>query len=217
MTNSRCDVLYWSNEQKRPMRYSVEIVLRERDYAVTEEVHHHGNPPADWTEIDVEGVLTSMLAAIDRAKNPGEERGARPAARLQLDRRADRRRRGDRDGDSERRRGGGPVRHPPAPARRPDHARARRGSRDQARRPLILSRGASPLGAPLHALRAPTKRRKSRYEIARRVRPGLGVFTERFDPLSWPAPPLPVDSIQSKCMCRRDHEVTVPRPGARRR
>jgi hypothetical protein len=56
------------------MLYTVEIVLRERDYAVTEEVHHQGNPPADWTEIDVEGVLKSMLLAIDRAKNPGDER-----------------------------------------------------------------------------------------------------------------------------------------------
>lgn len=56
------------------MLYNVEIVLRERDYAVTEEVHHLGNPPSDWTEIDVEGVLTSMLEAIDRVKNPGEPR-----------------------------------------------------------------------------------------------------------------------------------------------
>ena len=56
------------------MQYTVEIVLRERDYAVTEEVLHHGNPPSDWTEIDVEGVLRSMLLAIDRVKNPGEER-----------------------------------------------------------------------------------------------------------------------------------------------
>jgi hypothetical protein len=56
------------------MLYTVEIVLRERDYAVTEEVHHQGNPPADWTETDVEGVLKSMLLAIDRAKNPGDER-----------------------------------------------------------------------------------------------------------------------------------------------
>jgi hypothetical protein len=56
------------------MLYTVEIVLRERDYAVTEEVHHQGNPPGDWTEMDVEGVLKSMLLAIDRAKNPGEDR-----------------------------------------------------------------------------------------------------------------------------------------------
>lgn len=55
------------------MLYNVEIVLRERDYAVTEEVLHHGNPPSEWTEIDVEGVLKSMLLAIDRVKNPGNE------------------------------------------------------------------------------------------------------------------------------------------------
>jgi hypothetical protein len=56
------------------MLYNVEIVLRERDYAVTEEVHHHGNPASDWTEIDVEGVLTAMLEAIDRVKNPDAQR-----------------------------------------------------------------------------------------------------------------------------------------------
>jgi hypothetical protein len=55
------------------MFYSVEIVLRERDYAVTEEVRHAGNRPADWTELDVEGILKSMLHAIDRVKHPGEE------------------------------------------------------------------------------------------------------------------------------------------------
>ena len=55
------------------MQYTVEIVLRERDYAVTEEIHHQGNPPSQWTELDVEGVLKSMLLAIDRAKNPGDD------------------------------------------------------------------------------------------------------------------------------------------------
>jgi hypothetical protein len=53
------------------MLFNVEIVLRERDYAVTEEVIHQGNSPADWTELDVESVLKSMLEAIDKAKNPG--------------------------------------------------------------------------------------------------------------------------------------------------
>jgi hypothetical protein len=53
--------------------FNVEIVLRERDYAVTELISHTGNSPADWTEIDVEGVLKSMLLAIDRVKNPGAE------------------------------------------------------------------------------------------------------------------------------------------------
>jgi hypothetical protein len=55
------------------MLFNVEIVLRERDYAVTEQVHHTGNEPSRWTDLDVEGVLKSMLLAIDRVKNPGSE------------------------------------------------------------------------------------------------------------------------------------------------
>jgi hypothetical protein len=55
------------------MLFNIEIVLRERDFAVTEQIRHDGNNPAQWTEIDVEGVLKSMLLAIDRAKNPGVE------------------------------------------------------------------------------------------------------------------------------------------------
>jgi hypothetical protein len=55
------------------MNFDIEIVLRERDYAVTETIHHEGNRPADWTDIDVEFVLKSMLLAIDRVKNPGGE------------------------------------------------------------------------------------------------------------------------------------------------
>jgi hypothetical protein len=52
------------------MTFDIEIVLRERDYAVTETIQHD-NRPADWTEMDVEAVLKEMLLAIDRAKNPG--------------------------------------------------------------------------------------------------------------------------------------------------
>jgi hypothetical protein len=55
------------------MEFNVEIVLRERDYAVTEQIQHDGNLPPAWTELDVEGVLKSMLLAIDRVKNPGGE------------------------------------------------------------------------------------------------------------------------------------------------
>lgn len=55
------------------MLFNIEVVLRERDYAVTEQVHHAGNDPSRWTELDVEGVLKSMLLAIDKVKNPGEE------------------------------------------------------------------------------------------------------------------------------------------------
>jgi hypothetical protein len=51
------------------MFFDIEIVLRERNYAVTETVRH-GTTPADWTELDVETVLKEMLLAIDRVKNP---------------------------------------------------------------------------------------------------------------------------------------------------
>lgn len=55
------------------MTYDVEIVLRERDYAVTERIVHAGNEPAGWTDGDVETVLKTILLAIDRAKNPQAE------------------------------------------------------------------------------------------------------------------------------------------------
>ena len=55
------------------MIYDVEVVLRERDYAVTEHVVHAGNEPARWTDADVETVLKEILLAIDRVKNPDAE------------------------------------------------------------------------------------------------------------------------------------------------
>jgi hypothetical protein len=51
------------------MTFAVEIVLRERNYAVTEHLQHPGEPDA-WTEHDVESVLKEILLAIDRARNP---------------------------------------------------------------------------------------------------------------------------------------------------
>jgi hypothetical protein len=50
--------------------YDIEIVLRARNYAVTERVHHDGNDAGAWNDLDVETVLKSMLLAIDRVKNP---------------------------------------------------------------------------------------------------------------------------------------------------
>jgi hypothetical protein len=52
------------------MTFDIEIVLRERNYAVTHSIRH-GSAPSDWTEMDVETVLKEMLLAIDRVKNPG--------------------------------------------------------------------------------------------------------------------------------------------------
>ena len=52
------------------MTFDVEIVLRDRDYAVTERIRQPGEPRA-WTDAVVADVLREMLLAIDRAKNPG--------------------------------------------------------------------------------------------------------------------------------------------------
>jgi hypothetical protein len=56
------------------MTFDIEIVLRERNYAVTERVDYPSperSDPSTWTERDVEAVLKEMLRAIDRVKNPG--------------------------------------------------------------------------------------------------------------------------------------------------
>lgn len=53
-----------------PMTFDVEIVLRERTYAVTEQIRHSGNEASAWTEQDVESVLKEILLAIDRVKHP---------------------------------------------------------------------------------------------------------------------------------------------------
>jgi hypothetical protein len=61
------------------MTFDVEIVLRERNYAVTERITvpsqpgEPERPPEEWTSEDVEDVLKQMLLAIDRAKNPASD------------------------------------------------------------------------------------------------------------------------------------------------
>ena len=55
------------------MTFDVEIVLRERDYAVTQQIQAPGagrRPPAEWTDDDVEQLLKDILLAIDRARDP---------------------------------------------------------------------------------------------------------------------------------------------------
>jgi hypothetical protein len=56
------------------MTFDIEIVLRERNYAVTERIEH-GVEPRDWTERDVDVVLKQILLAIDRVKNPRNPSG----------------------------------------------------------------------------------------------------------------------------------------------
>ena len=57
------------------MIFDVEIVLRERDYAVTERVEVHGTGSGDgpWTDQEVELILKAILLAIDRVRNPQAE------------------------------------------------------------------------------------------------------------------------------------------------
>ena len=49
--------------------FDVEIVLRERDYAVTQQLQQP-LAPRQWTEAEVAAVLRDILLAIDRVKNP---------------------------------------------------------------------------------------------------------------------------------------------------
>ena len=60
------------------MVFNVEIVLKGREYAVTETVVHEGREAPAWTDEDVESVLREILQAIDRVANPGDD--ARPVA-----------------------------------------------------------------------------------------------------------------------------------------
>ena len=51
------------------MTFDIEVVLRgEKDATVRRAVHERD--PHDWTEADVRSVLTEVLLAVDRAKNP---------------------------------------------------------------------------------------------------------------------------------------------------
>lgn len=56
------------------MKYQIEVVLRDRDYAVAGEITAAGSPRT-WTELDVEEVLRDILRAIDRAQNPETAEG----------------------------------------------------------------------------------------------------------------------------------------------
>jgi hypothetical protein len=58
------------------MVFDVEIVLRERDYAVTEQIvvpTPSDGAPRAWSEPEVEQILKEILLAIDRARNPRAE------------------------------------------------------------------------------------------------------------------------------------------------
>ena len=51
------------------MTFDVEIVLRDRNYAVTERLEQPRDA-SQWTDDDVAAVLREILLAIDRTRNP---------------------------------------------------------------------------------------------------------------------------------------------------
>ena len=53
------------------MTFNVEIVLKGRDFAVTEAISVAHGEPATWNEAAVRAVLVEILRAIDRVQNPG--------------------------------------------------------------------------------------------------------------------------------------------------
>jgi hypothetical protein len=54
------------------MQYDIEVVLRsEKEASVQRAVHPR--EPRDWTETDVSEVLTEILLAVSRVKNPDDE------------------------------------------------------------------------------------------------------------------------------------------------
>ena len=61
-----------------PIVYDVELLLRERNFAVTERLEHPASDPAAWTEGDVASVLKDILRAFDRVRHP--DGGARHVA-----------------------------------------------------------------------------------------------------------------------------------------
>lgn len=52
------------------MTFSVEVVLKGRDFAVTEAVSFGQDAPNTWDDAVVRGVLVEILRAIDRVQNP---------------------------------------------------------------------------------------------------------------------------------------------------
>ena len=52
------------------MIFPVEVVLKGRDFAVTESLVVDRGDPASWDDEAVRDVLVEMLRAIDRAQNP---------------------------------------------------------------------------------------------------------------------------------------------------
>jgi len=55
------------------MTFDVEVVLKGRDFAVTEAVTIPQADPEHWTDSTVRAVLIEVLRAVDHVQNPGGE------------------------------------------------------------------------------------------------------------------------------------------------
>jgi hypothetical protein len=53
------------------MTFSVEVVLKGRDFAVTESVQVPFGEPSAWDDEAVRAVLVEVLRSLDRVQNPG--------------------------------------------------------------------------------------------------------------------------------------------------
>ena len=51
----------------------IEVWIRGRLHAATAAIQVNGADPASWTDADVRAMLTEMLLAVEREKNPGGE------------------------------------------------------------------------------------------------------------------------------------------------
>lgn len=56
------------------MSLEVDVWVRGTDYAETYRIDSLPDDPAEWTDADVRRLLTEMLLALEREKNPGGER-----------------------------------------------------------------------------------------------------------------------------------------------
>src|SRR5260221_473534 len=59
--------------RRKDMTFNVEVVLKGRDFAVTEAISVPHGEPSTWTEAAVYDVLVEVLRTIDRVQNPGNE------------------------------------------------------------------------------------------------------------------------------------------------
>jgi hypothetical protein len=64
------------------MFFPIEVMLRETHQVIAEQGVVSEDDPARWTEEHAREILTAMLSALDRAKNPGRDTDSTPPVSL---------------------------------------------------------------------------------------------------------------------------------------